>query len=438
MASQKKNAKNRMLNKFIKVFIMAFVVLMIVVGIGTGIYILVGKMDDGGPKSGIVDSKNPDDTYDPDDPNQKKITSFAIFGVDQDGYRTDVVMLLFFNRETKNIDIVSVPRDTKVVIPDDMYAEISETRNVNQEVKINAIPAYVDSSPTSRNEASVKVIEANFGIDVDYYMNLDLDAFIKIVDLIGPIEVNVPIDMKYNDPTQDLYIDLDAGLQPIDGAKAEELIRFRKGYADGDLGRIKMQHEFMLAFVKELLTLENKVNMINTATTVLMYLETDFTEAVDYMSYIDDLAVDNIKLHTLEGDTVNEDQSYFIFDEETTDALFDTIINGVDETVTGGVVEPVVEPDLDVKTLSISVQNGTNISGLASKTKVMLQEKGYQVTESKDYEAKPVTTTRLLVPNQKVGQELAAFFNDSQIEVDADLVDQDIQIIIVLGESEGE
>ncbi len=61
--------------------------------------------------------------------NSKKITTVALFGVDKDGYRTDVNMLVFFHHETAEIDIVSIPRDTKVRIPDDIFAEINLTRS---------------------------------------------------------------------------------------------------------------------------------------------------------------------------------------------------------------------------------------------------------------------------------------------------------------------
>jgi anionic cell wall polymer biosynthesis LytR-Cps2A-Psr (LCP) family protein len=129
-----KKAKKRLLGKFLTVFVLAFITLSILVGIGTGAAILISKNMGQGHTSGIKGDKVEE---------LKKITTFAVFGLDQQKYRTDVVMLLFFNSESKKINIVSIPRDTMVTIPDDMYAEIQERRSsVEQTIKINEIPAY--------------------------------------------------------------------------------------------------------------------------------------------------------------------------------------------------------------------------------------------------------------------------------------------------------
>ncbi|PKM95104.1 MAG: hypothetical protein CVU84_07220 [Firmicutes bacterium HGW-Firmicutes-1] len=419
---KKKKSKNRLLSKFLKVFVLAFIMLTIVVLIGTGVSLLVKNLGKTDPKVGK------------DAEELKKITTFAVFGLDKDKFRTDVVMLLFFNNETKKIDIVSIPRDTMVTIPDDMYEDIQERRSgVNQTIKINEIPAYYE--PEDRNDASVKIIEETLDIDIDYYMTLNLDGFTKIVDIVGPIEVDIPFDMNYSDPFQDLYINLDAGVQYIDGDQAEQLIRYRKGYANGDLGRIETQHKFMKSFIEQLLVVENKMNIVNIAKSVLVYVETDFVTAIDYVNYIDDISAENISIETIPGDTKTIGRSYFIHDEVGTKALFDSIINATLENAETEVEEEVL---IDVKTLNISVQNGTYTSGLAAKYKGTLEEGGYTVSEAIDYTEKPVSATRLIVPNDKVGQELAPFFENPSIEVKESLLEEETGVIIILGESDGE
>lgn len=424
---QSKKSKNKLLSKFLKVFVLAFITLSILVGVGTGVAWLISKNMGQGSLDGLKGNKVEE---------LKKITTFAVFGLDEQKYRTDVVMLLFFNSETKKINIVSIPRDTMVTIPDDMYEEIQERRSsVEQTIKINEIPAYVE--PEERNEASVEIIEATLGVDIDYYMSMDLDGFKEIVDIVGPIEMIVPVAMKYSDPAQELYIDLDAGLQYLDGEKAEQLVRFRKGYANGDLGRIDMQHEFMVAFLNQLLSTENKMNILNIAKSALVHIETNFITAIDYINYIDDISKENILIGTLPGETKTIGRSYFIHNSEETKALFDAIINDTPVTPEEAIVEPEIQ--IDAKTLNISVQNGTNIAGLAGNFKSKLLEEGYKVAEAIDYDNKPVEKTKIIVPSESVGQTLAQYFNkDAIIEVKEDLLDEANQAIVILGESEGE
>lgn len=434
---KRKNNKHKMLNKFLKVFLIAFTTLMLVVGLGTGIYYLVAK--DGKHQS----SAETDPTaVDPasgqtEEVELKRITTFAVFGTDVEGYRTDVVMLVFFNKETKKFDIISVPRDTLVTIPDDMYATINETRSgVSQTIKINEVPAYVDKD--KRHESSVAVLENTLGIDIDYYISMNLDGFINIVDLVGPIEVDVPMDMYYEDRVQDLYINLKAGVQELNGEQAEQLMRFRKGYGNGDLGRIETQHAFMQAFMKELLTVENKVNILNIASQAMTYIETDFNTAIDYVNYIDDIATENLSIITLPGESKTIDRSYYIFNPEDTATLLKNITDGTGAVVQETNIEPINPADLvDIKTLGISVQNGTDIGGFAGKFKETLMAEGFNVLEAVNYEEKPVETTRLLVPSEKIGETLTEYFNEPLVEVDETLLDQEIQIKVILGESDG-
>lgn len=461
MSRQTKKAKphNKMLDKFIKVFLLAFSVLIIVTGIGVGIYILLGMSsgkdasnDNGDSTSNGNNTTTQDSQTSPED-KLKKITTFAIFGLDKEGYRTDVVMLLFFNKETKKINIISVPRDTMISIPDDMYQSISARRSdVPKTIKVNEIPAYVDSD--ERNESSAKILEGMFGCDIDYYMTLNLEEFKNIVDVVGPIEVNIPFDMVYSDPTQNLYINLKKGVQELHGAQAEELIRYRKGYGNGDLGRIDMQHEFMKAFLEKLLTVQNKMNIVNIAASVMLNLDTNFKNAIDYVDYIDDISADNVQIDMLPGEAESLDRSYYIYDYDATKQLLNSIFNDTTDsadtdatgTDTTDTIEPVnPETVIDIKTLTISVQNGTTFSGFASGEKAILENDGYKVSEATDYsedirtgKEPTIKTTKLMVPTQAVGDELKTYFNNPVIEVDKSLLDQENQVIIILGENDHE
>ncbi|NDL67659.1 LCP family protein [Anaerotalea alkaliphila] len=442
MARKVDRGQKRLLVKFIKVFSMTFLLLLLVAGLATGAYVLLAK-------NSLFESwRNKAEDRKAEEAAREALmgkpnTTLAIFGVDKDGFRTDVAMVAVFNHRTADVDIVSIPRDTQIRIPDDIYEEITSRRKgVSQNVKINEVPAYVKSE--DRNKVSVKVMEETFGVEIDHYVNMDLDGFKYMVDMIGGVPMEVPMDMKYSDPEQDLEIDLKAGQQTLSGSQAEQLVRFRKGYADGDIGRISVQHTFMKAFMAQLLKVDNRLNIMNIGASALLYVDTDFSNALDYTMFIDQITPEKIHMHMLPGEVNDRNRAYYTYDYEETKLLFEQILSGTvregeegegTEDGEGQSVEPakIINP----KDLAISVQNGTRISGFAAKTKDRLAQAGYTVLEAVNYENKPVQTTRLKVPTQEVGEALAREFNNPKIEVDESLLDQELEIIIILGESDG-
>ena len=173
-------------------------------------------------------------------PEPAKPINVAVFGVDNDGFRTDVNFVVSFNEDTKKIQFVSIPRDTRVVMTDEMIASLEERKKfvpyrngVKGQCKLTEVHAYAGDD--HRNEFSVAMLEDLLGIDIDYFVKIDLDAFHKIVDAVGGVDMEVEQRLYYNDPYQDLYIDLQPGYQHLDGNKAEQLVRFREGYAQKDL-----------------------------------------------------------------------------------------------------------------------------------------------------------------------------------------------------------
>jgi len=466
VAAKKKSRQVHLINKFIKIFVLSFALFVIIAALGTVGYVQVAS-------SNIMKqlSNNPvtsrgegiDDILGEEEAsilNSKKITTVAIFGVDAQGYRTDVNMVAFFHHKTGEIDIVSIPRDTKVKIPDDIFKEINETRSgVKQNEKISSIPAYV--SANRRNEVSVSVIESVFGIDIDYFVNMDLNGFKYIVDAIGPIMVDVPMDMEYIDMAQEpaLIINLKAGLQPLNGAQSEQLIRYRYGYSNADIGRIETQHAFMKAFMNKLLEPEKRINMVGILETVLVYITTDFEDAVDYLIYLDDISADKITMTTLPGGGSPHDGSY-VYDVAGTKALFESIINKTysgelaEKEITGdsessettdltgdGIIDNgentiiEVEPieQIDIATYTISVQNATTVSGLAGRTQDRLIEAGFNVKEVGNYETRPIDRTIIKVPVREIGETLANYFNNPEVFVDENLEGAEIQVIIAIG-----
>ncbi len=183
---------------------------------------------------------------------------FLAVGVDKASGRGDAIMLVSFDVNSGNIAVMQIPRDT--------YIEYEGI-----ETKINEILFMRDVY------AIRDILEVTLCVNIDYTALIDLEALEVMVDSVGGVEINVPFDMKYSDPFQDLYIDLKAGLQVLDGKKATDFIRFRSDYSDGDLGRIDAQKQFMSSLFKKVMNEMNAFQAASLAKGILPMLETDIT-----------------------------------------------------------------------------------------------------------------------------------------------------------------
>jgi len=149
--------------------------------------------------------------------------------------RTDSMLLVRLDKNDRRINILSIPRDTQVKIPD--YGR----------VKINAANVY------GGKDLAISTVKSTLnGVTIDRYVRIDTSGLDEIIDAIGGVEINVPKAMKYTDNTQKLFIDLKPGLQTLNGKQAEGFVRFRND-AESDLGRIKRQ-QILLQAVKAKLT----------------------------------------------------------------------------------------------------------------------------------------------------------------------------------------
>lgn len=187
-------------------------------------------------------------------------STILVVGRDYASNSTDTIMLVAFDDANKKMSIMSIPRDT-----------ITNTNRANK--KINA--AYVTHG--KRIEALCEEVESVCGVYPDKYALVSVDGFVDLIDAIGGVEVDVPIDMVYNDPTQNLKINIKKGLQTLDGYDSMGFMRYRATYAEGDLGRIKMQHTFVDAVIKKLLTPATFARIPELAEIILDNVETDLT-----------------------------------------------------------------------------------------------------------------------------------------------------------------
>lgn len=189
--------------------------------------------------------------------------TLLIAGKDKAAGLTDTILLGKFDAKNHTAHFYSIPRDTCV-------NEDWQTKKVNQ---------YYTTAGGGEDgvQAMLDGTEKLLGFRVDYYMIIDLEAFIEIVDTIGGVEFDVPVDMDYDDPWQDLSIHVKKGPQKLDGLSAMGVWRFRATYAMGDIDRLNVQHDLLKAVVKQTLTLGNITNLDKIIDIVTKRVETDLT-----------------------------------------------------------------------------------------------------------------------------------------------------------------
>ena len=234
---------------------------------------------------------------------------------------TDTIMVASYNPNTQKATLLSIPRDT--------YTGNTPSRATAYE-KINSV--------YSRHEDPQDVLdEVNeiTGLDLKYYIIIKNEGFIKLVDAIGGVTFNVPIDMDYDDTSQDLHIHLKAGVQELDGDKAEQLVRFRHNndgtsypeeYGDNDTGRMRTQREFIMAVIQQTAKVENifKLGQILEVAQENVLTNIDFNVAKDYIPYAVEFSTENLLTAVLPGENTNKNSSgtwIFVHDEDETAAL---------------------------------------------------------------------------------------------------------------------
>lgn len=179
------------------------------------------------------------------EPKNKDEILFLLMGIDGNdvtkskGNRTDTMILAKANLKDGSIDLLSIPRDTRVFVK-------------GKEDKINHAHAFGGA------ELSIRTVREFLNIDLEYYVKVDYQVVRGVVDAIDGVEIDVPIRMRYRDPyaKPPLNIDLQPGLQRLYGKEAHDFLRFRS-YPDGDLGRVKAQQYFIKETVKQTLTAKN-------------------------------------------------------------------------------------------------------------------------------------------------------------------------------------
>lgn len=244
-------------------------------------------------------------TYNFLDKETKGFKNVLVVGVDKDGDRADVIMLFNINSKDKTINLLSIPRDTKVKISQKQSTKINSTLK-----RENGEELLVDSVRKLTGQPIHKFLKVNF------------EGLRNIVDILGGIEYNVPIDMDYEDPVQDLYIHLKKGEQKLTGADVEGLVRFRSGYADADLGRIDTQQDFLKEAIKQKLSFRYILKVPAIMREINKNFETDITTLDIFTLAIDAKKCSVISSYTLPGKPkYSGGVAYYVADEDSREQI---------------------------------------------------------------------------------------------------------------------
>lgn len=226
------------------------------------------------------------------------------------GVRSDTMLLVKANFVTGKVDIVSLPRDSRVPIKGKLD-------------KLTHAHSY------GGVELMMETIREFTGVKVDKFVRVDYRAVKTIVDAIGGIEINITEPMEYHDTTtgKELHISFQPGVQTLDGQASMEYLRYRS-YQEGDIQRVKNQQYFLTEFIKQTIA---KVGITNIGSIITTYFNNVYTnipmrDMLDLGLMLDKVDLNGIETNTLPGQGQYIDNiSYFVLDEYETRQMLERL-----------------------------------------------------------------------------------------------------------------
>ena len=238
---------------------------------------------------------------------------------------SDTIIVCSYNPKTQKASMLSIPRDTFTG---------SNTSSARPSHKINSLYSNGETP-----EKTLEAVNEITGLNIEKYILVDTKALVELVDLIGGIEFSVPIDMKYDDYSQDLHIDLKEGLQNLNGEKVEQVVRFRHNndgstypyeYGIEDYGRMRTQRDVIKTIAKQTIQFKNVKEIGNILDLVEKYVKTNikFSDLKDYIPYAVNINMDAIQTEQLPGESKKLNGIWFFLnDEEETEQVVNTLFS---------------------------------------------------------------------------------------------------------------
>ena len=376
---EKKNRKNKKKHRILKAFLVIILILIALIGgfVGYSVY-----KNGWGVKSLIQTAMGQ---------SEKKLQNLEPFtvlllGVSEDisSKLSDTIIVASYNPKTQKATLLSIPRDTFI------------GTNKNKANSYDKINALYQKNP----EKTLNTVNKITGLNIKYYAVISNNALVEVVDTIGGVEFDVPIDMNYDDSSQKLSIHLKKGMQKLNGEQAEGLVRFRhnnnntsypSSYGDNDLGRMRTQREFLKEVAKQTIKLKNITKIGSFVDILKENVTTNITNwslIKDYIPYAIDFNTENLEMANIPGTTGSlgpNNLSFFIYDKSATEKMIKELFEK--QNGTGNVGESnsstsnitTSSKNTENAKIKIEILNGSGDRVLLTKATKALKNEGYNV-----------------------------------------------------------
>ena len=346
---------------------------------------------------------------------------------------TDTIIVAKYSPSTGDSALLSIPRDSFV------------GKNKNTATASDKINSKYQISPQS----TIDAVNRLTGLDIKYYLTVDTAALRDLVDAIGGVYFDVPIDMDYDDSSQDLYIHLDAGPQLLNGQQAEWVVRFRHNnngtsypasYGDNDLGRMKTQREFIMEVAKQTLKIENitKIDEILKIAEEKVETNIDWDTMMEYVPALVSFNAEQMKTDTLPGipEYCNGVAVYLVDEDESKQVVNElfltsgTSAEGNSNTTTN----ETTGNEIVNKELKVEVLNGTGSSARLENAIEQLEAQGYDVIKEGNTNITNETTIINRTNNSEAEENsLLALLGTGTVITGED--NKDVDFTIILGKN---
>lgn len=253
----------------------------------------------------------------------KKRENILFLGVDSNGpesdpfkdTRTDTIMLVSLDNSSKSVNVISIPRDSKV------YIDGHGIDKINSAHAVGGIELTIDT------------IEEMFGIRVDHYVLLNYEGLKEIIKILGTIPVNVDKKLRYHDYAGNLHIKLDPGKQELTAEQVEQFARFRHD-AVGDIGRVERQRMIMKGIISKIQSPESITKLPEIISVTGNYIQTDMTifDLTRYAGIAKSINIDDVVVATLPGQpSQNSYISYWILEPDKVQSIIDRLVYRIEK-----------------------------------------------------------------------------------------------------------
>lgn len=315
------------------------------------------------------------------EPRPGERVNVLVLGVDSgsdDVRRSDTIMVVSADPITREVGVLSIPRDTLVSIPGRPGRE-----------RVGHAHAY--GGP----ERALEAVRSFLGVPIHYYVRVDFRGFEALVDTLGGVTVDVEKRMRYSDPAQGLEIDLAPGRQRLDGQRALQYVRYRR---DGDINRIHRQQKFLIAVLQESRKVGTLFRLPRLVRQLRDYVDTDMP--AEAMFRLAQLAA-GLREEDVQTGIVPTAPAYgpggaYLGEEADPGGLqarVDRLLLGIDREANGRV--------------AVRVLNGTTVAGLGRRVADALSAEGYRVVEVADGPRRDFRSTAVVYAPGGKGEEAA-------------------------------